>query len=157
MRVYTTHHEDLLDFHNAFQVKTVWKDDLLINPEVLQFRVDLIDEEVNKELLPAVEKFKEHSSLENLAEVADGLVDAVYVLLGMAVALELPWQELWNEVQRSNMAKVQPDGSVKRRADGKILKPDTWTPPDIFSVLMVWREERMTDAHPELKPQYKRD
>lgn len=48
-------------------------------------------------------------------------------------------QALWDEVQRSNEAKAieQPDGSFKvvRRADGKILKPPGWTPPDIAGVL----------------------
>jgi predicted HAD superfamily Cof-like phosphohydrolase len=33
------------------------------------------------------------------------------------------------------LAKRQPDGTVKRRADGKVMKPDGWTPPDIAGVL----------------------
>ena len=38
----------------------------------------------------------------------------------------------WNEVMRSNMAKVDRQTSkVKRREDGKILKPEGWTPPDL--------------------------
>ena len=63
------------------------------------------------------------------------IVDAIYVHIQAAFELGLPLQALWDEVQRSNMAKavLQPDGSFKvvRRADGKILKPEGWTPPDI--------------------------
>jgi predicted HAD superfamily Cof-like phosphohydrolase len=42
----------------------------------------------------------------------------------------------WKEVIRSNMAKVDPEtGFVKKRADGKILKPEGWTPPDLASLI----------------------
>ena len=36
------------------------------------------------------------------------------------------------------MSKVGPDGEVIRREDGKILKPDNWTPPDVSSALFDW-------------------
>jgi predicted HAD superfamily Cof-like phosphohydrolase len=74
-----------------------------------------------------------------MVEVADGIIDSIYVLVGMGLELGLPLEALWNEVQRSNMAKAieQPDGTFKvmRRADGKVLKPEGWTPPDIAGVL----------------------
>ena len=41
----------------------------------------------------------------------------------------------FREVHRSNMAKVGPGGKVLRREDGKILKPEGWTPPDLKGVL----------------------
>lgn len=47
----------------------------------------------------------------------------------------LPMDEVWAEVQRSNMSKISADGTVKRREDGKILKPLGWKPPDIRGVL----------------------
>lgn len=55
--------------------------------------------------------------------------------LNLGFAYGFPMDEIWAEVQRSNMAKLQPDGTVKRRDDGKILKPDGWTPPDIRGIL----------------------
>ncbi len=94
-------------------------------------RRDLIGEEV-KETIDAL-------ALRDMIETADGIVDSIYVLIGAALELGLPLAELFAEVQRSNMAKAvrQADGSYKvvRRADGKILKPEGWTPPDIAGVL----------------------
>lgn len=99
----------------------------------------LIEEEVNVETLPALEKYKQHPSFENLVELADGIIDSVYVLLHAANSLDIPFDLVWNEVHRSNMAKVDADGRVKKREDGKILKPEGWTPPDIFSVMMEYK------------------
>ncbi|WP_280412566.1 hypothetical protein [Nocardia asiatica] len=53
-------------------------------------------------------------------------------LLGGVLAL--PMRSVFAEVQRSNMSKVV-DGRVIRREDGKIAKPDTFTPPDVAGVL----------------------
>jgi predicted HAD superfamily Cof-like phosphohydrolase len=47
----------------------------------------------------------------------------------------IPINAVFAEVCRSNMSKLLPDGSVLRRADGKILKPGTWSPPDIAAIL----------------------
>ena len=45
-----------------------------------------------------------------------------------------PMDAVWREVQRSNMAKIV-NGVVSKRADGKIVKPQGWTPPDIRGIL----------------------
>ena len=38
----------------------------------------------------------------------------------------------WDEVTRSNHMKIDPEtGKVKKRSDGKVLKPDGWTPPNL--------------------------
>jgi predicted HAD superfamily Cof-like phosphohydrolase len=38
----------------------------------------------------------------------------------------------WNEVMRTNFAKIDPEtGKVRKREDGKVLKPEGWTPPDL--------------------------
>lgn len=100
--------------------------------ERVALREGLIREEVINELLTALYG-------RDMVGVADGIIDSIYVLIGLAHELVLPVVALWNEVQRCNMAKgvLQPDGSyrVVRRADGKILKPEGWTPPDIEGVL----------------------
>lgn len=97
----------------------------------------LIDEEVNKELKPALDLYLANPTLENLAEVADGAVDAVYVILQLCVTLAIPFDKVWDEIHKSNMAKVLPTGEVLRRADGKILKPFGWLRPDVWNVLKV--------------------
>jgi predicted HAD superfamily Cof-like phosphohydrolase len=63
--------------------------------------------------------------------VADALADLAYVTVGANVAWGLPAAEVFDEVHRSNMAKQ----GGERRADGKILKPAGWTPPDVAGVL----------------------
>lgn len=114
---------------------------------------NLIYEEAVKELLPAIKKWLEHPSLENLTEVVDGGVDTVYVVFQLFNAIGLPFDVLFDEVHRSNMAKVHPDGTVKRREDGKVLKPDGWQPPNLHAILLEWStaqqygEKYMQDGH----------
>lgn len=70
----------------------------------------------------------------DLVQIADACADLVYVAIGTAVACGIPFDEVWNEVHRSNMDKF-PGGVVTRREDGKILKPPGWTPPGVALVL----------------------
>ena len=66
-----------------------------------------------------------------MADVADGIADLIYVLLGRAIAYGIDLRPVWDEVQRANMSK---EGGGKR-ADGKILKPPGWRAPDINGVI----------------------
>jgi predicted HAD superfamily Cof-like phosphohydrolase len=110
--------------------------------DVIYLREKLITEEVNDELLPHLIQLRHLESAdidaealrqEHMIGIADGIIDSIYVLSGSAVSFGLPWAKVWNEVQRSNMAKVA--GGIKRRGDGKILKPAGWTPPNIAKAL----------------------
>lgn len=67
----------------------------------------------------------------DLAAIADGLADTIYVCISAALELGIPIGRVWKEVHRTNMLKV---GGATRE-DGKILKPDGWEPPDIGSIL----------------------
>ena len=64
-------------------------------------------------------------------EVIDGLCDLIYVILGTAVAAGIDLEPFFDEVHRSNMSKV----GGEKRADGKVLKPKTFTPPDLQPLL----------------------
>lgn len=90
-------------------------------------RMELLMEEV-KEYLEGEEK-------EDLENVAKELADIIYIVCGTAASYGIPLDLVFDEVHKSNMAKLGPDGKVKRREDGKILKPDNWTAPDIKSIL----------------------
>ena len=70
-------------------------------------------------------------------KLADGLADLIYVCIGAANEFGIDLAAVWDEVHRSNMAKIGPNGEVKRRTDGKVIKPDGWTPPDIKKVLGI--------------------
>lgn len=70
----------------------------------------------------------------DLVEAADGIADSIVVLLGLALRLGMSrevFYRVWSEVQRSNMAKA----GGPTRPDGKRMKPDGWTPPDIAGAL----------------------
>lgn len=71
----------------------------------------------------------------DLAQVAKELADLVYVLYGTAVALGINLDEALWRVHLSNMSKRAPDGTITRRSDGKVLKPDTYQTPDMSGVL----------------------
>lgn len=98
----------------------------------VRLRVSLVDEEVNKELLPAMRSG-------NLVEIADAMADAIYVIAGSALEYGIPLYDVWAAVQTANMAKVDPaTGRVRKREDGKVLKPEGWTPPDVEGILRKW-------------------
>lgn len=107
----------------------------------------LVHEEVNKELAPAVAKFQVAPSLENLAEVADGIADSIYVLCQLARACDVPLDAVWQAVHAANMRKVQfgPDGKVLKRPDGKVLKPEGWKPPDVFKLLLEYSNSKAVE------------
>ena len=118
---------DVAAFHKACDVP------ILIKPAIparerQNLRLELIREEVD-ELELAI-------GLEQLHHIADALGDIIYVVVGTALEFGIPLDKVWDEIQRSNMAKVNPvTGKVRKREDGKVLKPDGWTPPDIARVI----------------------
>lgn len=85
------------------------------------------------------EDFERYSIAElsnNLDNVKSELVLMIWNVCAIAYHYHMPLNEIFAEVHRSNMAKALPDGTVRYRDDGKVLKPDSWTPPDIKSILL---------------------
>lgn len=89
--------------------------------------IDLIDEEF-RELCDGF--LRRH-----IGDVADGGADLVWVVKGLFTTLGINFDAVWEEVRASNMSKVSEGGKIKKRADGKILKPDTYFKPNIEKVL----------------------
>lgn len=90
----------------------------------INLRIELIREEVNRELIPAMEA-------RDLPEIADAMADSIYVIVGAAIEFGIPLDRVWDLVQQANMAKVDPlTGKVRKRDDGKVLKPDDWISPN---------------------------
>lgn len=119
---------DMTEFHETFQVPIAREEfDALPLNRVL-FRQRNIHEEYGE--------LTEAFLSQDIVEVADAFVDLIYFIVGGALEFGIPLDRVWEEVHRSNMAKVQPDGTVKRRAsDGKVEKPEGWQPPDIEKVM----------------------
>ena len=118
--------KDLRDFHEKFGL-TINDTPTIPGDDVLQFRVNLINEEA--------EEFEQAAQARNLVEMADALADVIYVALGAGVSLGIDLEPVFEEVHRSNMTKVWSDGQVRRREDGKVIKPPTYSPANIAQEL----------------------
>lgn len=97
-----------------------------------ELHLKLIREEI-EEIYAALEAGMQ---TDDLADVADGLADLIYICIGAALELGIPLDKVWEEVQHANLQKFDPTtGKAKLREDGKVLKPEGWRPPDIAAVL----------------------
>ena len=65
-------------------------------------------------------------------EQLDACMDMIWVILGYCYMKGWDVNGAWNEVARSNLMKINPEtGKVNKREDGKVLKPEGWTPPQL--------------------------
>ena len=84
----------------------------------------LIDEEVS-ELVEAV-------LADDRVEQLDALVDILVVTMGAIRAGGFDGEGAWKEVMNTNFAKIDPEtGKVRKREDGKVLKPEGWKAPEL--------------------------
>jgi predicted HAD superfamily Cof-like phosphohydrolase len=97
----------------------------LLNRETLQFRIKFLMEEV-------AELTKAHND-RDLVAAADAIVDIVYVALGGALEMGLPFEAIWQIVHEANMSKetVSPENPGKRGHIYDLVKPAGWVPPEI--------------------------
>ncbi len=116
-------------FHKSFGlgVSHSMKADLGAAKNKLRF--NLMDEE-NKEYLEAAQN-------NDLAEVADALGDMLYILCGTILehGMQYKIEEVFEEIQRSNMSKLGKDGKPIYREDGKVLKGPKYFKPNIQAIL----------------------
>lgn len=80
-----------------------------------------------------------HCVRQSLPDIADGLIDLVYVALGTAHLHGFPWDALFDEVQRANMSKVRATHAEqsRRKSTLDVVKPEGFQPPDIVGVLLA--------------------
>lgn len=71
----------------------------------------------------------------DITEIFDALIDLQYVINGMGVHMGLPMEDGWAEVQRSNMSKLDENGEPIYREDGKVLKSDLYSPPNLQEII----------------------
>lgn len=117
------------EFHNAFGlgINEAPKADLGEAKNLLRF--NLMKEE-NEEYLEA-------AGNNDLAEVADALGDMLYILCGTILehGMQHKIEEVFDEIQRSNMSKLGADGKPIYREDGKVLKGPSYFKPNIKEIL----------------------
>jgi predicted HAD superfamily Cof-like phosphohydrolase len=100
--------------------------DLNLKNEQAQLYMNLIKEEFEE----TAKAFDE----EDLVEVADGLADMVWVIMGMCNSMGIDFDKIWEEVKSSNMSKFV-DGKFIKNDVGKIMKPETYFKPNIKKAL----------------------
>ncbi len=116
-------------FHDAFGIDNNYEPTAKISEADYTLRHKLMAEE-NEEYLEAVENG-------DLVEIADALGDQLYILCGTILkhGLQHKIAEVFEEIQRSNMSKLDKDGKAIYREDGKILKSDLYFKPNIKAIL----------------------
>ena len=118
--------ELVLQFHHTYSVPIRPFSDPTLDYERMNMRMSLIAEEF-AELMGAVYGPRARA----IIEAADALADLVYVVYGMAIESGMNLDSVLAEVQASNLSKLMPDGSVKLREDGKVLKGPNFFQPNI--------------------------
>jgi predicted HAD superfamily Cof-like phosphohydrolase len=83
------------------------------------------------------EEYLEAAKNGDIVEIADALGDQLYILCGTLLrhGLQLKIEEVFMEIQRSNMSKLDRNGKPIYREDGKVLKSELYFKPDIEKVL----------------------
>ena len=95
-----------------------------LNSEQFELYVKLINEECN-ELIDAITK-------NDRVETLDALIDIIVVTIGAVHSMGADAEGAWKEVMSTNFAKIDKEtGKVRKREDGKVLKPVGWTPPNL--------------------------
>jgi len=105
------------------------------NYDQYKMYLGLIKEEYN-ELLVAQGidlKTMEQVNPADPVEVLDALIDILVVTIGAIHSMGADAEGAWKEVMRTNFAKIDSEtGKVRKREDGKVLKPVGWTPPNLL-------------------------
>jgi predicted HAD superfamily Cof-like phosphohydrolase len=119
---------DVHHFHETFKIGNA-NEPTLIDEKDYLLRYNLIKEE-NDEYLEACQNG-------DLVEIADAIGDQLYILFGTICkhGLQHKIEEVFNEIQQSNLSKLDENGNPIFREDGKILKSNLYFRPNIKSIL----------------------
>ena len=117
------------EFHEAFGLGIKHKPIAKLSENKLKLRFDLMAEE-NEEYLEAAKE-------DDLVEVADALGDMLYILCGTILehGMQHKIEEVFEEIQRSNMSKLGADGNPIYREDGKVMKGPNYFKPNILEII----------------------
>ena len=115
-------------FHEAFKLNCAEQPTVAIPEKIKELRFRLMEEE-NQEYLEAAKN-------NDMVEVADALGDMLYILCGTILShgMQHKIEEVFDEIQRSNMSKLGEDGEPIYREDGKVMKGPNYFKPDIAKI-----------------------
>ena len=117
------------EFHTAFGIANNYSPTVELTEAEMELRFRLMQEE-NEEYLEAAKNG-------DIVEIADALGDQLYILCGTILkhGLQHKIVEVFQEIQRSNMSKLDADGKPIYREDGKVMKSELYFRPDIHTIL----------------------
>ena len=117
------------EFHTSFGIDHKSEPTAALDEKTINLRHRLMAEE-NDEYLEAAKN-------NDLVQVADALGDKLYILCGTIISHGLQHKivEVFEEIHRSNMSKLDADGKPIYREDGKVMKSELYFLPDIESIL----------------------
>ena len=117
------------EFHNSFNIKNNNIPTVNVGEKIFKLRHSLMNEE-NEEYIDACKQG-------DLVEIADALGDMMYILCGTILShgLQHKIEEVFEEIQKSNMSKLGSDGKPIYREDGKVMKGPNYFKPDIKNIL----------------------
>ncbi|MDA1277392.1 MAG: nucleoside triphosphate pyrophosphohydrolase family protein [Verrucomicrobia bacterium] len=87
------------------------------------------DRELRHRLI--IEELQELIEAKSIVGVADALGDLLYVVYGTAISFGIDMEPVFNEIHRSNMTKLWPDGESRKDKHGKTIKPPNYSPADL--------------------------
>ena len=116
-------------FHETYQLLSNHSPTVDVPVAIKTLRYELMKEEN--------EEYKEAVANNDMVEVADALGDMLYILCGTIITHGMQHKigEVFEEIQRSNMSKLGPDGKPIYREDGKVMKGPNYFKPDIAKIL----------------------
>lgn len=95
-----------------------------LNEQQFEMYKNLIEEEFNELVTAETNK--------DPVEQLDALIDILVVTIGAIHSMGADAEGAWKEVMRTNFAKIDSEtGKVRKREDGKVLKPLGWAPPEL--------------------------
>lgn len=103
--------------------------------ELLDSVLSIPREAIQTVLNAYIDRFDSVVDAVDIVEFADACADLDYVVEGARLEFGINGKPIADEVHRSNMAKLGPNGKPLHRADGKVIKPEGWAPPNIAGEL----------------------
>jgi predicted HAD superfamily Cof-like phosphohydrolase len=116
-------------FHEIYKLSYKENPTTEIGLDKIKLRFNLMAEE-NQEYLQAAKN-------NDLVEVADALGDMLYILCGTIIehGMQDKIEEVFDEIQKSNLSKLGENGKPIYREDGKVMKGPNYFKPDILKIL----------------------
>ena len=127
-------HRDVFEFHKKFEIP-IEKYPAFPVKELLDFRMKFLREEVDE--------FGEAVRNDDIVKAFDALIDVVYVAIGTAVIMNLPFEKGWDIVHSANMTKIRAKNASqsKRGTAFDVVKPSNWIAPDMMLHSLLLKHE----------------